>query len=113
MNVTGTWVNTKSSVLTITQHGNEIKGTFDSGVSDGCQVINAPVTGWVNGDRVAFAATYEIFGTVVAWVGQIKNEPGNPTMDAHFLHESDIPEGQEKENLWLSTRTGSDQFTKK
>lgn len=112
MNFSGSWRNTKNSLLEIVQNGNALTGTFDSGVSDGGQIIKAPIVGWVNGDRVSFTATYEVFGTVVAWVGQVRGEPGNPVIDAHFLHESDIIDSDEVENLWASTRTGSDQFTK-
>lgn len=112
MNIEGKWSNTKDSLLELTQNGNSITGTFDSGVGDGGLVIKAPIVGWVNGDRVTFAATYEAFGTVVAWVGQVRGEPGNPVIDAHFLHESNVLESEETEKLWASTRTGSDQFSK-
>lgn len=113
MDFSGEWVNTKNSVLELTQVDNRITGTFDSGVSDGGQPILAPIVGWANGDRVSFTATYEVYGTVVAWVGQVRGEPGNPVIDAHFLHESEIPDGQEAEWLWASTKTGSDQFAKR
>lgn len=113
VNFSGKWVNTKDSVLELEQDGNSLSGIFDSGVSDGGQVIKAPVVGWANGDRVSFTATYEMFGTVVAWVGQVRGEPGNPVIDAHFLHESEVPDSDEHEWLWASTRTGSDQFSKK
>lgn len=112
MDFSGKWRNTKNSVLELVQHGNSLTGTFDSGVSDGGAVILAPIVGWANGDRVSFTATYETFGTVVAWVGQVRGEPGNPTIDAHFLHETDVSEAEEQEKLWASTRTGSDQFSK-
>jgi hypothetical protein len=112
MDFTGRWANTKNSILELHQVDNSISGTFDSGVSDGGQIIKAPVIGWVNGDRVTFATTYEKFGTVVSWVGQVRGEPGNPVIDAHFLHESDVKDSDEAEALWASTRTGSDQFTK-
>jgi hypothetical protein len=112
MDFTGKWVNTKNSVLELTQNGNSITGTFDSGVSDNGQVVLAPIVGWANGDRVSFTATYEMFGTVVAWVGQVRGEPGNSVIDAHFLHEVDIADANEHEELWASTRTGSDHFSK-
>lgn len=112
MNFTGTWKNTKNSLLTLSQNGSSITGTFDSGVSDGGQEIKAPIVGWVNGDRVSFTATYELFGTVVAWVGQVRGEPGNPVIDAHFLHESEVADADEFNELWASTRTGSDQFSR-
>lgn len=112
MDFTGNWKNTKNSLLTLTQNETALTGTFDSGVSDGGQVIQAPIVGWVNGDRVSFTATYELFGTVVAWVGQVRGEPGNPVIDAHFLHESDVQNSEELEKLWASTRTGSDQFSR-
>ncbi|QBF33318.1 avidin/streptavidin family protein [Thalassococcus sp. S3] len=113
MDFSGKWVNTKNSVLELHQNGNSLTGNFDSGVSDGGQVIKAPIVGWANGDRVSFTATYEMFGTVVAWVGQVRGEPGNPVIDAHFLHESDVKDSAEAEALWASTRTGSDQFAKR
>lgn len=112
MDFSGKWRNTKNSLLILKQKENALTGTFDSGVSDGGKKIEAPVVGWANGDRVSFTVTYEMFGTVVAWVGQVKGEPGNPVIDAHFLHESDIPEAKELTELWRSTRTGSDQFSK-
>ena len=112
MDFSGRWTNTKNSVLQLQQNGNSLTGTFDSGVSDGSQEIKAPVVGWANGDRVSFTATYDVFGTVVAWVGQVRGEPGNPVIDAHFLHETDVKEEDELEGLWASTRTGSDQFRK-
>lgn len=112
MDFSGRWVNTRNSVLELQQNNNALTGTFDSGVSDGGQVIQAPIVGWANGDRISFTATYEMFGTVVAWVGQLRGEPGNPVIDAHFLHETDIPDANELNELWASTRTGSDQFSK-
>jgi len=81
MDISGKWKNTKNSLLELTQTGNALSGVFDSGVSDGGLVIKAPIVGWVNGDRVTFSATYEQFGTVVAWVGQVRGEPGNPGSD--------------------------------
>jgi hypothetical protein len=112
MDFTGKWTNKKDSVLELNQDGNSLTGTFDSGVADGGEVI-VPVVGWANGDRVTFAATYEKFGTVVAWTGQVTGEPGNPVIHTHFLHETDIPEAQEGEYLWASTKVGNDQFSKK
>ncbi|WP_090757363.1 avidin/streptavidin family protein [Paracoccus chinensis] len=110
MDFSGRWNNTKNSLLELKQEGSALTGTFDSGVSDNGKEIKAPVVGWVNGDRITFAATYKEFGTVVAWVGQATGEPGNPMIDAHYLHETDVAEGNEFEELWASTRTGSDQF---
>lgn len=112
MDFTGKWRNTNNSLLELTQDGKSISGTFDSGVSDGEKEIKAPVVGWANGDRIAFVATYDEFGTVVAWVGQVRGEPGNPVIDAHFLHESEVKDSNEFESLWASTRTGCDLFSK-
>ncbi|MEL7454072.1 MAG: avidin/streptavidin family protein [Pseudomonadota bacterium] len=113
MDFSGKWVNSKDSVLELVQEGDSLTGTFDSGVSDGGVEIKAPVVGWANGDRVSFTATYAMFGTVVAWVGQVRGEPGNPVIDSHFLHETDVPDSAERNELWASTRTGSDQFEKR
>ena len=110
MDFSGKWRNAKNSILELVQDGNSVSGTFDSGVSDGDEVLLVPVVGWANGDRISFTVTYEKFGTVVAWVGQVRGEPGQPEIDAHFLHESDVEDASEFEELWASTRVGSDLF---
>ena len=112
MDFSGKWKNTKESVLELRQEGEKIYGTFDSGVADGGQVLKVPVVGWVNGDRLSFTTTYRSYGTVVAWVGQATGKPDSPVIDAHFLHESEVADEDEKSYLWASTRTGSDQFVK-
>ena len=61
----GKWVNSRNSVLELKQDGAVLSGTFDSGVADE-GVMTVPVVGWANGDRIAFTASYEKYGTVIA-----------------------------------------------
>lgn len=109
MDFSGRWANQRNSVLTLSQNGPSISGTFDSGVSDGGKVEVA-VIGWAEGDRISFTARYEKFGTVVAWVGQAVDEPGKPKLMTQWLHAVDIKDGDEHQSLWTSTRVGSDIF---
>jgi hypothetical protein len=113
MNFAGKWINTKNSVLELKQSDSSITGTFDSGVSDDGQVLKAPVVGWVNGDRITFAANYDKYGSVVTWAGQVVEEAGGPKIVALFLHVSDVSEAREPEWLWASTKVGADTFTRK
>lgn len=109
----GQWTNQRRSILILKQTDTQITGTFDSGVGDNNQEMRVPIVGWVNGDRIAFTTTYPKFGTVVAWVGQlIVDESGQEKLITHWLHEADIPDQNESDSLWLSTRTGGDDFAR-
>ena len=107
----GRWSNQRNSLLILKQAGESVTGTFDSGVGDNNQQILARIVGWANGDLIAFTATYPEFGTVVAWVGQMAGEPGNPELITHWLHETNVPDDGEPTRLWTSTRIGTDRFT--
>ena len=107
----GKWVSARKSVLELKQDGASLSGTFDSGVADE-GVMKVPVVGWANGDRIAFTASYEKYGTVVAWVGQLTDEEGRSRIEAQFLHGADVTEENEAEFLWAATRIGSDVFVK-
>lgn len=111
MGFSGKWVSSRNSVLELKQDGAKISGTFDSGVADQ-GVIKVPVIGCANGDRIAFTCSYEKYGTVIAWAGQMADEKGYPGIEAKFLHESDVKEENEAELLWAATRIGSDIFVK-
>jgi hypothetical protein len=112
MDLSGTWVNARNSVLKITQTGNRIVGTFDSGVSDG-GVVTVDIIGWTVGDLISFTTYYEKFTTIVAWVGQVVGEPGNPQIVSQFLHQNNIDDASEITDLWFSTKVGSDTFVKR
>lgn len=111
-NFSGRWSNQRNSLLILKQTGEKVTGTFDSGVGDGNQKMPVPIVGWVNGDRIAFTATYsQHFTSVVAWVGQMVREPGNPELITHWLHETDVPDNAEPTRLWESTKIGADRFS--
>src|SRR5690606_18245859 len=103
MDFTGRWSNQHNSVLVLKQIGSRITGKFDSGVSDG-GTLEVDVVGWARGDRISFTAQYAKFGTVVAWVGQVIDEPGHPKIVTKWLHEMDIEDNLEPSELWASTR---------
>ena len=108
---TGKWVSSRNSVLELKQDGAKVSGTFDSGVADE-GLMKVPVIGWANGDRIAFTCSYEKYGTVIAWAGQMAGEEDYPRIEAKFLHESDVKEENEAEFLWAATRIGGDIFVK-
>ena len=113
----GKWWNERCSTidLTVTEAAPdqfEVGGTFTTGVGSGVG-NSVPITGYVAGDLIAFSAALGATGSLTSWSGQHTLDTGEDVISTQWLLAANLSDDEdEKETLWRSLWTGSDNFKK-
>lgn len=107
-NFAGTWKNELGSQMTLIQSGDSLTGEYESAVSSGGGTTIGDLSGFVDGDLIAFLVHWRDFEAITSWVGQL--EPGATTETIKTLWQmtKQVPSGDE----WASINAGSDTFTR-
>jgi hypothetical protein len=107
--VAGRWTNDHGSVVELRVDGDRLSGTFTAGGPG--QPMAGPVTGWVNGDIVAFSVRWpRATRSLMTWVGQVVDDKGAPALKTLWHLVTDIPDEDEELALWATVHTGADTF---
>ena len=115
MNLNGTWYNELGSKMILETNGNNIVGTYNTGVGDASGtyklvgLFNASdepslSIGWV----VVWSNEAGNSESVTSWSGQLQPVDGQDTIVATWLLTSET----DSDDDWQSTKVGIDRFTK-
>ena len=109
VNFGGTWRNQLGSTVDFTVNGSVISGTYTSAVSSGGTSISGPVSGYINGDLIAFSVLWPS-AAITAWVGQLTIESGVDAIKTLWQMTTNVPDADEPTGLWASIYAGADTF---
>ena len=109
----GRWQNDMGSELEFIVKNGEVSGTYNTNVGAPEKSKSFPLRGLTQGDQISFSVNFKGYNSMSAWVGQLTlDDTGNPYLRTMWHNTKDIPDAQEKDNIWGSIRTGASNFTK-
>ncbi len=111
VNFSGKWRNELQSVVDFKVKGSSITGTYESAVSGGGTPIKGPLTGYINGDLIAFSVNWST-AAITAWVGQLTTENGRETIKTLWQMTKNVEDANEPTGLWASINAGADEFVR-
>lgn len=103
----GEWINELGSTAKFSQNGSVLSGTYASAVSSDDAATVGVVSGFVDGDLIAFTVHWNDFQSITSWVGQLDQHAAQ--IKTLWQMTSQVDEGEE----WASINAGSDTFTLK
>jgi hypothetical protein len=111
-NFAGAWKNEYGSTMTLAVTGTMLSGVYISEVSGANKKTQGALTGYVNGDLIAFAVRWEESASITAWVGHLVVENGTEAIETLWQMSTQTPSAEDPNELWQSVFAGSDRFTR-
>jgi hypothetical protein len=105
----GKWVNELNSIMTLHLKGSSVTGRYKSFVSSTGKTVSGPISGYVNGNAIAFVVTWPT-GSITAWVGQLVREKRRESLETLWQLTSQVPDPGNPKELWNSVNSGADRF---
>lgn len=106
---TGTWVNELGSEASLIQANDTLSGSYESAVSGSGTKASGTLTGYVDGDLIAFTVHWRDFQAITSWVGQLIPNTHAQTIKTLWQMTNQVDPGEE----WASINAGSDIFIRK
>jgi hypothetical protein len=109
---TGTWKNDLGSQMRLAVKKGRVTGTYETHVGAPKTGEKFPITGFVNGDLIAFVVSWNKYGSMTSWVGQHTIDPNgaNERIETSWHLVKNVEEAVEGPNLWGSCLTGHNTF---
>lgn len=114
VSVTGTWANRLGSVMEIeVGSDHRITGTFRTGVGGGTSATEYQLSGFAEGDALAFAVDFGRSGSVAAWTGHhLTDDEGERLVTLWHLAQPVVdPHGDT--DIWRAVAAGANEFTRR
>lgn len=108
VNFAGTWTNDLGSQMVLVQTGDALSGSYESAVSSGGTPATGTLTGYVDGDLIAFIVHWDQFQAITSWVGQLAPNAPTETIKTLWQMANQVDAGEE----WASINAGADVFTR-
>ncbi|MEL6686099.1 MAG: avidin/streptavidin family protein [Pseudomonadota bacterium] len=103
----GMWVNEAGSVVVLeSNQTGALSGHYQTKLGAPDADSHFPLTGWVQGDVVAFSVNFEGFGSITSWSGQLSEDQAGPFLRTLWHYTKDIPDAEESEDLWRTINSG-------
>lgn len=107
----GLWINEAGSAVEITvEQDGSLTGTYRTELGAPDADSQFPLTGWTQGDVIAFSVNFTDFGSITSWSGQLSEDEDGPFIRTLWHYTKDIPDADEAENLWKTINAGSATF---
>ena len=104
----GVWVNEAGSAVTfkVAEDG-ILSGYYQTELGQPDAESRFPLTGWTQGDVLAFSVKFTGFGSITSWSGQVSEDETGPFIRTLWHYTKDIPDDEEAEDLWRSINAGA------
>ncbi|MEM7727679.1 MAG: avidin/streptavidin family protein [Pseudomonadota bacterium] len=107
----GVWVNEAGSAVELrVGEAGRLSGAYRTELGAPDADSRFPLTGWVQGDVVAFSVRFTGFGSITSWSGQLSEDENGPFIRTLWHYTKDIPDEQEAEDLWKTINAGAATF---
>lgn len=107
----GVWVNEAGSAVELrANEDGSLSGQYRTELGAPDSGDSFPLTGWVNGDALAFSVRFDGFGSITSWSGQLSEDENGPFIRTLWHYTKDIPDEDEPENLWKTINAGAATF---
>ena len=107
----GIWINEAGSAVALTVEADgSLTGFYHTELGQPDAETRFPLTGWVQGDVIAFSVRFTGFGSITSWSGQLSEDAEGAFIRTLWQHTRDIAEEAEAEDLWRSITAGAAAF---
>jgi len=107
----GLWVNDAGSAVQISvADDGSLSGHYRTELGQPDAASQFALTGWAQGDVVAFSVSFTDYGSITSWSGQLSEDDAGDYIRTLWQHTRDIPEQDEAEDLWRSITAGAATF---
>jgi len=107
----GLWVNEAGSAVEISvQEDGSLAGHYRTELGKPDAESQFTLTGWAQGDVVAFSVSFTDFGSITSWSGQLSEDDDGAFIRTLWQHTRDITDEDEAEDLWRSITAGAATF---
>lgn len=107
----GLWVNEAGSGVEISvADDGSLSGHYRTELGKPDADSQFTLTGWAQGDVVAFSVSFTDFGSITSWSGQLSEDEDGDFIRTLWQHTRDIAEEDEAEDLWRSITAGAATF---
>jgi len=103
----GLWVNEAGSAveLRVADDGS-LSGHYRTELGQPDADSRFALTGWAQGDAVAFSVSFTGFGSITSWSGQLSEDDRGEFIRTLWHYTKDIPDAEEADDLWKTINTG-------
>lgn len=109
--IEGLWMNEAGSAVHLdVDDAGALTGFYQTELGAPDADSQFPLTGWVNGDALAFSVKFEGFGSITSWSGQLSEDEDGPFIRTLWHYTKDIPDADEAEDLWRTINAGAATF---
>lgn len=107
----GLWVNEAGSAVEIfVAEDGSLSGQYQTELGKPDADSQFTLTGWAQGDVVAFSVSFTGFGSITSWSGQLSEDDDGEFIRTLWQHTRDIAQEDEAEDLWRSITAGAATF---
>jgi hypothetical protein len=94
--------------MVIVQTGSSLSGEYESAVSESGGTTVGDLSGYADGDLIAFVVHWRDFQAITTWLGQLEPGASVDTIKTLWQMTKQVSSGSE----WSSINAGSDTFTR-
>jgi hypothetical protein len=107
----GLWVNEAGSAVQIrVADDGSLSGHYRTELGKPDAASQFALTGWAQGDVVAFSVSFTDFGSITSWSGQSSEDDKGEFIRTLWQHTRDIAQEDEAQDLWRSITAGAATF---
>lgn len=107
----GLWINEAGSAVNIqVAKDGSLSGYYQTELGQPDADSQFDLTGWAQGDVVAFSVSFTEFGSITSWSGQLSEDDQGEFIRTLWQHTRDIADADEAEDLWRSITAGAATF---
>ena len=106
----GSWINDRGSVVHLHPSQGLLSGVYQTNLGQPDKGQKFPLTGFIQGDLIAFTVNFTGYGSMTSWAGQLSEDPNGPYIRTLWHLTRDIEDPMEEANLWRSITAGASDF---
>lgn len=107
----GLWVNEAGSAVELfVNDDGSLSGHYRTELGKPDSDSQFDLSGWAQGDVVAFSVSFTDYGSITSWSGQLAEDDKGDFIRTLWQHTRDIPQEDEAEDLWRSITAGAAMF---
>ena len=107
----GLWINEAGSAVEIlVAEDGSLSGVYRTELGKPAADDQFDLTGWAQGDVIAFPVNFIGFGSITSWSGQLSEDEDGRFIRTLWQHTRNIAEDDESDDLWRSITAGAATF---
>ena len=106
----GSWANDRGSVVHLYPSKGLLSGVYQTNLGQPDKGQKFPLTGFVQGDLIAFTVNFAGYGSMTSWAGQLSEDSDGPYIRTLWHLTRDVEDEMEDANLWRSIPAGASDF---